>query len=1378
MRPTTKRRLLTLFVITLLLLGGIGGFAVFRLGQINANMQQARVDGMAAFNNGEYDRAMDLLNNYVGRYKDDADALYALAVCRSQVAMPNGQHLLTAISYLNNYLDLRKGDLKAQHKLLELYNRVHWFPEILALSDEILKVAPNDIDAMRAKANALSSQHQFDKALAVSQQINVLNPFDLESQRLTYSLLAQLKHPASELIDRAKKDLAAHPNDPRFELLQASAYGYSGDLVTAQKFLMTAIERKAPDVEFVKLALKLLDSGRSFDLSQQLLERAVTDLNDPIVLKMLVERQWQSGEIAEMAKRLESVKADDTKADANLLAMKAISLLEQNQPADAVAVVKTLAARTIDDQAFAWSTAIPAHYAVPAPEPRVAVQSLLNAANRDRENAVIRLWLGEAYAKVGENELSINAWRAAAALAPAWAEPHIRQAKALALTGRGREAYDESLAAAERAPKSLQTRVAGAMALSSLSGDDPHAVSGSELLQIVTLIQKDSPNEPQTLPMYVSLLTQGNQLKQAVAVIQSAIAASPAVPSEAMLRLAAVSRQLNLDQEQAIYDALIKAGDKSPELATARAKALLAQGKPDDGLALIKSSATAADPAAWQIATAQYLDASKNASAATAWKTALQKFPDDLRVQSAFLKSDSRIADRELWASAIDRVKALTLEEGITWRVERAKYLLSGASSDRDRAEAVTTLNDLIRGNPDLVEPRLMLAATLARSNSGPAAIEQLKYAAQLRPTDPQIALALAQLLIDNGKGVEAQAFLEKVAGGGQLSPAGMRVVAKMMADQGQVAPAIQVLLAAPEDSSRDALIAQFYRQLGKTDDAAALYAKIATAKPITTDAIASTADFFFSRGKVDQATAVIDRLKEASDSPAPGTAELIRAELAEQYQSPAIAQPLYFAAAKASPDARSWRALAAFQIRQHQFTDAKVSATQGLAVAKDDADLTALAKLADTSAALPKDVDVDLELSLLSRDPQNASMQDLIAATTAAAKENSTQRVVRFKALSDKYAKNWPITQRLIQAYIDAGQLDRAREACLVAGNTFPNETGPLQLLALVYAAKGEWNAEMTVIGQWRARSPETPRPIDIAAGEALVGLGQYRQAISTLQPYVAEAKQDPINSMNVLWPYCRALLQEGRTSDASTVLIDSARKQGAVRRLWLAMSGDVGPNAAAGMAWIQQVESMLDMSSNDDQSALAHAWLMVGQRYNDIPSFNKSNQLLRAMADKSDVDPMMWARLGEGLRRANDLAGAQAAFRQAVLRGDDTYSGNALAFLLLSQDQSLDEALGLANKAVAAAPKVAPYYDTRGQVNLRLGKFNDALKDFEQALALQPDLADSMVGKAEALRQSGQKAKAQEMLRYIDTVTSRSQDLSPFAQKQLAGLRADSSN
>jgi len=67
MRPTTKRRLLTLSLILLVIVGVVGGILALRLSQINRAMQQTRVDGMAAFDSGNYDKALDLLSTFVGK---------------------------------------------------------------------------------------------------------------------------------------------------------------------------------------------------------------------------------------------------------------------------------------------------------------------------------------------------------------------------------------------------------------------------------------------------------------------------------------------------------------------------------------------------------------------------------------------------------------------------------------------------------------------------------------------------------------------------------------------------------------------------------------------------------------------------------------------------------------------------------------------------------------------------------------------------------------------------------------------------------------------------------------------------------------------------------------------------------------------------------------------------------------------------------------------------------------------------------------------------------------------------------------------------------------------------------------------------------------
>ena len=82
--------------------------------------------------------------------------------------------------------------------------------------------------------------------------------------------------------------------------------------------------------------------------------------------------------------------------------------------------------------------------------------------------------------------------------------------------------------------------------------------------------------------------------------------------------------------------------------------------------------------------------------------------------------------------------------------------------------------------------------------------------------------------------------------------------------------------------------------------------------------------------------------------------------------------------------------------------------------------------------------------------------------------------------------------------------------------------------------------------------------------------------------------------------------------------------------------------------------------------------------------------------------------------------------------------------------------------------------YYDTRGQILLRSGKFDQAVRDFDQALTLQPGMIGPLVGKAQAMSQSGKKTQAGNLLKQIDGLMTQPHDISAYSRKQLDGLRA----
>lgn len=75
----------------------------------------------------------------------------------------------------------------------------------------------------------------------------------------------------------------------------------------------------------------------------------------------------------------------------------------------------------------------------------------------------------------------------------------------------------------------------------------------------------------------------------------------------------------------------------------------------------------------------------------------------------------------------------------------------------------------------------------------------------------------------------------------------------------------------------------------------------------------------------------------------------------------------------------------------------------------------------------------------------------------------------------------------------------------------------------------------------------------------------------------------------------------------------------------------------------------------------------------------------------------------------------------------------------------KDLDRALDDCNFAVRKDPKVSAYFDARGLVYLRLGKYDKAIADYDAALALNPRIAWSLYGRGLAKQRLGQTAAGQ---------------------------------
>jgi Tfp pilus assembly protein PilF len=1422
-RPKTKRRVMILGLVALLIVGA-GAAVYFRYVQKrNAELAAWRSAAMAAYAAGDYAAALPHFAKYhteartgqLPRDRVDLEALFAYARSRASVEMqPGSRHLSEARQLIERYLALKPGDEEAERMLLDIYPRLNMNQEAVNTADGVLARRPDDVRALKSKTKALIQKgmqqdpRSLAEAVATGDRLNRVAPLDVEGQLLTQFALVATKKPAAEVVARADALLKEHPDDPRFELLLASAHLYFNQFAEARRWLAAAAARPAPDEASVTELVTRLDVMGMFRQSQEVLDRAAARFPaDPSLTRAAVQRQWQSKRYEDVVNRLAPLDPAGPKADAALLGLRALSLYELGKRQEAKTIVDALARRgSSDSTAVAWSTALAARYAEPPLPPRGLAEKYKAALDKDPANAVLHAFRGEAFDRLGETTLAVDAWSEAARRAPSWALPRRRVAAAMASEGRYADAVRVAEDAYKRDRGDLSVVVTWAQAAYGLLETMPDQKELDRLLRAVEEIQQAAPGEPTTLPIYAAVLARSGRRDDAINVIKGALAADPPPPPQVVARLAAVSRDNGLGLDGAAAQKLRgNLADGSPSAAFAAAVERNDAGKPAEGVTLLneaRAKATNVSPAEevqWKLALAQYLDLTHDAGALAGWVGLADANPNDLSVQSAALRARCRQQDRAFWRRTIDRVKQLTVENSQLWRLEEARWLLTGEMGEKEQASVLATLTELARNAPYSAEPHRLLAVAHERSAASATpqgqaaamrlAAEEMAKASDLRPADVGIVAELARLLRAAGRADEVGRFLDRAAGGRVLGRDERLRLADLYAQQGQPKKAIE--LASPLGADAAPRLARWYRATGQPQQAVDLYAKLLDAPGLDAQTALDAAGFFAGQGDADQAEKFLARL-DSLPGLQPGAKELVRAKFAERHR-PAEATGWYEKAA-AAPGAPAgvWRELAGHHLRHRRFAEALAAAAIGLEKFPQDADLQAMQARAHELEPLGQDRSVTPLLGYLSFDPRNAPANEMLTVlrrsrgpgrgTGGADPAAAAEAVAAMRAAADKYPGFLPLQAAAVRAHLRAGEPQKAEAVARRAASTFPDDVEAVRLVAAVYAAMGRWTELREAATTWRRLTPDQPLEPDLLVARAMLNTNESGAAADRVAPYAkAEAAKGGQANLEVLDLYARALIAAGKANEAASFLEPLARQGAAARRLWLDLAGafrSLDREAAA--QWVLRVEPMVSKDVPQERRDLATGWYVVGREFNDRESLSAAKSVAQPLTADKDASLAAEALtiLASCDEALGDLASAEAQYRKAlVLRRGQPAVLNNLAYVLLHKggEAALAEAHELASAATAAAPNVSSFHDTLARVEAKRGRLDAAVTSFRKALALEPNSLEAMIGLADVLTQTGKRDEARQQLAQIDNALVASPRLSPELKAQLEAVRTN---
>ncbi len=1383
LRPKTLRRLAIILTVIAVLVGvGLGLY--WRNNHVRkARLAADRAAGVAAFQSKDYVTAITRLRPYISKVQTDPDALYAYGAARFRFE-ESEEHMREARSLLMMVLQLKPDHIPARRELLDLYTASGAYnTETVELADKLLRRDPNDVGALRAKSIALDRSHNFKEAFALSDRLNQLDPADIDQHLRSYDLLRKLGQTPEQLLERAQKQQQAHAGDPRFEMILAMAYGYAGDSERGKSMLTQAATRPAPDANFVRQMVRLFDSIKMYAQAEAVLERGSRNY-DPVVRRLLIQRLWQNRQTDDVLKRLSDVDPASPAADTSLLAYKALALYETKRGDDARAIVNKLDERKDDAQALAWSAALSAHFAPPPVNPRKMVTQLQGAVSRAPDNAVARYLLGEAYAQLGEFELAITSWRRATELSPSWATPHSKVALALATGGRYADAVAEAQQAKKCAPAQVFPIATWVAVRFAQLEQSPDKAASKELFRAIEQIQKSAPGEPLSLPAYVALLNRAGQRDQAIEAIQAVLQDPRKYDQSTLLRLAGVSQKEKLGLEAELLTAAGSEGD-TPRAVLARATELALAGKPDDGMTLLesKSKNASTQPVQWQLAVCQYREAIKHPEAARSWIAVGDAHPSDLDVQTMILRSANSIrADRPFIGTTIDRLRDATGPDGLIWKIERARWLIASESRDKDSAEAVTILNDVVRASPSLSDPRperdphMLLAQAYENVGNLTAAGKELQLASDLQPA-PAVALSAARIFHLQGRFADARAFVEKALATKEMAPALREQAAVLLAQQFDNDRAIKVLQPMSDPTQpAQLLLAELYWRVNRIADADATYQKLLARTPLSIASLQSAVSFHGSQKNVDHAKKLLTRLNELNLPP--GWADLARAGYEERYGSPAEAVRLYDAAVAAAPsDPEAWRALIASQLRTERYAVAQTSAQRALQALPTNGVLKSLSTVAAALANSP-DTSIDLRslTSAFATAPDHPAVQQLLDAVADAQlrKLSPQDALAAARKVVDQYPRLVEFQLAAVQWNVTLHHLDDAAKLASRAVDQFPASAAAPRIAANVFRLMRKWDLAAAAAQQWRDRTLNNPLEADIFLADAKLHLKDPAGAIKILEPHLRKSSVDPAQNFGLRNTAARAYVAVNRTDDAQK-LLEPLLQDRAGRFAWLSVAATDLPTADLSRTWIEKAAQIVPADARAEQYTLASAWHTAGRRLQSRPMHDNAVKILDMLVAQSDASADALTLRGLAAEQSDDATTAEALYRRSLqLNPNQSLPLNNLAYLILVRSGDLAEAKNLSTQALALSPDAAEFHDTLARIHAKTGNYPSATESFLRALKLDPDNVQALIGLASIYSASGKKDPAAQLLIQIDHLIKANTDLSPPLRQELNSLRA----
>jgi len=1328
MRRVVNYKFVVLMVLSLALLGT--GLHFLHAYQVKRNAASLLTDIDNALEKGDDSEAMADLNQYLGLFPHNSDALARYGTLQLKVAK-DWHDRLRAFYVLESALryDQSRDDVRRQ--LVRLCLSFHRLTQARDDLKVLLKSAPDDAELCKLMARCECLDHRYDKAREWYAKAVPKAPDDV-GLAVDYANLLRLHLNEPKKADNVVADMLSLSVNARSIATHVSAavyYKQAFNLGKAKEQLDVAInELGAHDADTLLLGAEVAaatgDDQRCRDLIHQ---GRVALPNDLRLARAEARTEMAAGHryhaLACLQTSLQNLPTENDE-----LWQLADMLVDLDDADHAETVIKRLRQQGILYATPYFHALLEMHK-----DSWTQARAMLEKAkacklppNIARD---VELHFAQCYARLGSPDLQLAACGRAAALTPSWVPARIAYAAALASTGKTEDAIKEYQSLAPNVPAS-RIHLARLLLIRTLRLE-PKDRNLADVEQAIDDVPKDHQPHSELMLLRAEMLVGKDKVSDARKLVEEERDRDPKAVAP-WLFLAGLARRDGAADLDIIDRAEKEAGPKV-DWEIARLEHWL------------KADKAAAEPHVHEVEDRlpSYVEVDRDrlaASLASAWESlgdiaaarrllrqVTERHPAVLAAQLHLFELALQARDRDDAENCLDAIRNVEGDGGALVPYAQASLLIQSAKPG-DRGTSVQARELLAKARtvrPTWSRVPLLEARAWELAGEQAKAVESYRAARELGENRLFVVERMIALCQQLNRFSEAHALLNKLPERALVLPELNRAAAELALAEGEAAldptrarvRATELALKATENSKdhRDYIwLGQLCIMAGETDKAEKAFGtacELGGAFPETWSALT----LLLARNKPDEAVKAIEAAK----------AKLAKDKL------PLVLAPAYEALGKLDLAEEQYKALA------DVLTDKNLA----------QLDLAAFYSRTGEKAK----AETTLRKILDSKPPDNITRQARRSLALILAFGGNFKRLKEAQTLVDSNEGNTPQDRR-VKALLLAMQPLHRKEAIKQFEDLSPDvATAPSDtrfILAQLYEADGDWKESHTVMAgllKEHARNPvflsyyirlllhhDQASLLADSAIDRLAQVSKHPFEPIELRARFLHATEKDIEAVALIENYSK---DKDARLDFAGILLDQIGQTAAAEKIFRKnVASSKEPTSvlllAEHLARDKQLPEALDICekawTNCPADAVARTSVHVLRLAKAGPDEEQKVQAwLKAAQAKSKS--VMLLHLDAELR---DLYGKHKEaidLNRQILKRDskDIVALNNLAFILAVTGGDIPEALELIQTALEETGPRAEFLDTRAVIYLKDQQFDFAARDLQQAISLNPSAA-----------------------------------------------------